>query len=192
MGKALKQDVKEKKISPCDPALTKKCTSCSKVKPLTEFWNRKHGKFGRSARCAECSRKKESEKSDYVGTPPDLSKKMDFIVDENGCYRCTSHVNKSGFGHPRIQRNKKTITISRLIYEECFGSIPEGMVVRHKCDNPRCINPEHLELGTPQDNVRDMVERNRQAKGSRTGGAKLTEKDVIQIKHFLDKGLPDT
>jgi hypothetical protein len=48
-----------------------------------------------------------------------------------------------------------------MIYEECYGEIPDGLVVRHKCDNPSCINPEHLELGTVQDNNQDKIDRNR-------------------------------
>jgi hypothetical protein len=170
--------------------LIKTCTKCFVEKPLSEFWNRKNGKFGKNSKCSECMRKPESEKKKHVGVPPIIVKKIDFVVEENGCYRCISHTSKRGY--PAIQRNKKVTLISRFIYEECFGPIPEGLVIRHKCDNPFCINPEHLETGTMQDNVRDMVERNRQAKGSRVGGSKLTEKDVLEIKRLIKRGLSDT
>ena len=74
----------------------------------------------------------------------------------------------------------------------CFArGIPihyiQGYVIRHTCDNPRCINPEHLLLGTHQDNMDDKVARGRQAKlkGVVNGRAKLTEKDVEFIrKHY--------
>lgn len=64
-------------------------------------------------------------------------------------------------GYGVIKRRGKTMKAHRMIYEECFGMIPEGMVVRHTCDNPPCVNPAHLLLGTPKDNMRDKMERGR-------------------------------
>ncbi len=103
-----------------------------------------------------------------------------YILDFNGCHICTSHsIGKNGY--PKIKINKKTMTMHRYIYEKCFGNIPDRLVVRHICDNKLCINPEHLLLGSIQDNVKDMVSRNRQAKGINNGTAKLTEKIVEEI-----------
>lgn len=59
--------------------------------------------------------------------------------------------------------------------------IPSGMVLRHKCDNGQCINPNHLEIGTQADNMRDKVERNRQMKGSKHWNSKLNEEQVKAI-----------
>jgi hypothetical protein len=61
------------------------------------------------------------------------------------------------------------------------GRVPDGMVVRHKCDNPACVNPDHLELGTHADNVADRDARGRTARGERLH-AKLTEDDVLRIR----------
>lgn len=60
----------------------------------------------------------------------------------------------------------------------------DGLVVRHKCDNPRCINPEHLELGTVQDNIDDRVKRGRgnNPAGADSHRAKLTAEEVAQIR----------
>lgn len=80
----------------------------------------------------------------------------------------------------------KGLYAHRVAYEVAFGKIPEGLVVRHKCDNRICINPEHLELGTQADNVRDMRERGRAVNppvhiGESNPKAKLKEAQVIDI-----------
>lgn len=113
-------------------------------------------------------------------------KKIEFEINRDGCFECTSHtLNSGGYAEYWFNRNKYVMT--RYIYTECFGEIPDDLMIRHKCDNPKCINPEHLELGTPQDNVNDMVERGRNAKGERNGSAKLSNSDVRQIKDLLSK-----
>jgi hypothetical protein len=110
-----------------------------------------------------------------------------FEINNYGCFNCVSHKNLRGrkdLPYPQIKLNGRKTSLCRYIYEAVHGPIPEGLIVRHKCDNPLCINPVHLELGTPADNVRDMVERNRQAssKGSKNGNSKLTEEDVKLIR----------
>jgi uncharacterized protein (DUF433 family) len=69
-------------------------------------------------------------------------------------------------GHPVVysRRLGKCVYMHRVMFEAAFGPIPVGMVVRHKCDNPPCINPNHLEIGTQADNMRDMSERGRSTK----------------------------
>lgn len=116
------------------------------------------------------------------------SNPIDFVVDPvKGCFNCTSHPLDVD-GYPRITVNRKTTKLSRFVYAQMFDEIPEGLIVRHKCDNPQCINPEHLELGTDGDNRRDCVERDRQAKGSKNGTAKLTEEQVREIRKRLAAG----
>lgn len=74
-------------------------------------------------------------------------------------------------GYGAIYRDGKTRKAHRVIYEECFGPIDDGLFVCHTCDNPPCVNPEHLFLGTPQDNVQDMIRKGR----NRTPGAPRRE-----------------
>ena len=114
-----------------------------------------------------------------IGHPP-RNKKIEWKEDENGCYICISHAGDKD-GYPRIRDRYKNVGVHRYVYEECFGEIPKGMVIRHKCDNPKCINPEHLELGTHQDNSNDMVNRNRSCKGKKNGKSKLTKQDYEKI-----------
>jgi len=72
----------------------------------------------------------------------------------------------------------------RISYIEHHGPIPDGLHVLHSCDNPPCINPDHLRVGTNDDNMRDRAERNRHARlfGERNPRAKLTESDVLAIR----------
>lgn len=115
------------------------------------------------------------------------AKKITYFIDDNNCYNVSSHYkNKKGYSY--VRRNGRRTTIHRHIYQECFGDIPEGLVVRHKCDNPQCINPEHLELGTYKDNSDDCCKRGRRPKGEKTSFSKLTEKEVIEIKKTFKKG----
>ena len=98
----------------------------------------------------------------------------------SGCWLWTGPVDESGYGRFRIGRSK--VRVHRLSYEMHCDAIPAGMVVRHRCDVPGCVNPDHLEIGTPSDNVQDKVARGRQARGERLPSVKLTEEDVRSIK----------
>lgn len=68
----------------------------------------------------------------------------------------------------------------RWAYELAFGPIPKGLQVCHKCDEPRCVNPDHLFLGTLRDNMADKFSKGRQAKGAQL--SKLSEEDVNTIR----------
>jgi hypothetical protein len=110
---------------------------------------------------------------------------IDFKEDKNGCFNCTSH-KIFGTDYPTLWLRGKKIAISHTIYEECFGIIPKGMCVCHKCDNHLCINPEHLFLGTHKDNTQDMIKKGRDRhgvfKGEEHGCSKLTNDDIFKIR----------
>ncbi|MFE2998000.1 HNH endonuclease signature motif containing protein [Nocardia sp. NPDC059246] len=91
-----------------------------------------------------------------------------------------------GYGSFRIDNRSKPA--HRWLWERNNGPIPSGLVVRHKCDTPACVNPNHHELGTPADNSRDAVVRHRTASGSKNGSSKLTEVKVRQIKAEISAG----
>ena len=116
-------------------------------------------------------------------------KAFEWIVDKNECFICTSHkVGNHGYAQTSVGKSK---TVPRYIYEQCFGEIPDGYVVRHKCDNRLCINPKHLEIGTVQENQDDMVKRNRQFRpnGERNGQSKLTQDKVLRVRELLQEGM---
>jgi hypothetical protein len=116
-----------------------------------------------------------------------MGKPLKYKVEDNGCFVITSHIARPN-GYCQFSIREKKIYWHRYIYEECFGPIADGLVVRHKCDVRNCVNPEHLELGTPLENSRDMIERNRSSRGSKNPMATLKEEQVINIKQLLDFG----
>jgi hypothetical protein len=106
---------------------------------------------------------------------------------EGGCWEWTGYKSSKGYG--RLKANGSDLYAHRVAYELWVGPIPSGLDVRHKCDNPCCVNPDHLKTGTHQDNMDDKVERNRQIKGENHGNAKLTEDDVVEIRVLLGFGV---
>lgn len=100
------------------------------------------------------------------------------------CILWTKGVDKDGYG--KTYRDGKHWRAHRLRWIDTFGEIPHGMCVCHHCDNPSCINPEHLFLGTILDNNRDKISKGRAPHnvGEKAGGVKLTEDQVIRIREI--------
>ena len=108
----------------------------------------------------------------------------------SACVNSIYYHNRKGYGVCQNQwEPNKQMLHHRLAYLLAHNLEPkaiEGLMVRHHCDNPACINPEHLALGTAQDNMNDMKARGRHksvpSKGSKNGMAKLTE-DIVKAIH---------
>ncbi len=82
---------------------------------------------------------------------------------------------------------RKSEIASRYVYEHIKGIDPGNKCVCHTCDNPKCVNPNHLFLGTYLDNFEDMKNKKRSACGIKNFKAKLTEKEVLQIRRLHRK-----
>ena len=98
------------------------------------------------------------------------------------CIEWKKYRNRLGYGVQRVGR--KLMLAHRFAWMEKNGKIPEGMCVLHHCDNPSCINVEHLFLGTRRDNNLDCMAKGRRPPpaGERNRGAKITKELVIQIR----------
>lgn len=109
---------------------------------------------------------------------------------DNGCIVWDGPFSPRGYGHigVRVGGKLKTYRTHRLAYELRHGAIPVGLVVRHKCDNPPCINMDHLELGTDADNTADRQVRGRTAIRERNGAAVLTSDQVDEIRSLYGSG----
>lgn len=104
-----------------------------------------------------------------------------FHANENGCWVWDSHWRGKGYGI--LSCNNKLYYVHRLSYRLFHGEIPQGMHVCHKCDTPKCFNPDHLFLGTPKDNIMDMV-----TKGRHVSVVKLTNEQVQMLRSDRESG----
>lgn len=111
-----------------------------------------------------------------------------FYGSPDGCHYWIGAVSSQGYGLMVIER--KLILAHRLSYTIFKGEIPEGLLIRHSCDNTLCVNPDHLLIGTHKENTYDMVVRGRHTMAERNSRAKLNRRDVNQIRFMASVGVP--
>ncbi len=109
-----------------------------------------------------------------------------YTVDEKGCWIYQGR--KDTYGYGQVWWRDKEWRAHRMFYMYHKGEIPAGLFACHKCDNPPCVNPDHIFLGTNNDNVQDCVRKGRQrsSRGVKHHSAKLTPHQVVEarMRHF--------
>jgi hypothetical protein len=113
------------------------------------------------------------------------------VQEGPGCWEWMGSKKPAGYG--QLNLAGKMVNTHKFSWEIHNGPVEAGLVVRHKCDNPGCVNPDHLELGTPADNVGDAVVRGRMQHGDGHYMRKLEGKDIPEIRaaHAAGRGFVD-
>lgn len=111
--------------------------------------------------------------------------------DADSCWTWTGKTIRGGYGDFRVSVDGRLrhIIAHRWAWEDAHGPIPSGMLVLHRCDNPPCVNPAHLFLGTQQDNMDDQAAKGRRpaAKGADNKHARLSVEDVAAIRRLVNE-----
>lgn len=179
------------------------CMNCGEPFYVRELNPRKHcsakcrdesSEKKKAVVCANCGRnfkyKHRNSSTKYCGPACyHASQKKPMTIDrlfhgttrtDSGCLNRPWGSTISGYSSFNV--DGKTKLAHRVSYEMHYGPIPDGLVVCHKCDNPFCIEPTHLFVGTHKDNTQDALQKNRLVRGEAAKNSKLTDQDVLTIR----------
>lgn len=125
----------------------------------------------------------------YRGTLEERMSSKTIKGNPNECWNWTGSLDTAGYACIRV--NKKLCRASHVAFELSSGDkVPNGMIIMHSCDNPACVNPNHLSVGTPLLNSTDKINKGRGkwVKGEEHGMTKTTKKQVEEIRHLFSQG----
>lgn len=165
-----------------------KCSTCGELYKASPFHLRQPSRNFCSRNCADIGRR--------VLMPLRFWR---YVNKTTTCWLWVGAFGRGGYGK-FTDDSKRTRGAHRIAWELTNGLIPTGLFVCHNCDNPQCVRPAHLFLGTAADNMRDKVEKGRQAKGPNVGPknptkgeahhkSKLNAEKVREIRRLYSEGL---
>ena len=109
-----------------------------------------------------------------------------------GCWEWQGYKDRDGYGQMGFEnKNRLVHRLAYMLYNQCTEEDIKGKVIMHLCDNPSCVNPEHLQIGTQKDNIQDCIQKGRRAnrKGEQNPNAKLTEYQAQKIRELYQLGI---
>lgn len=161
-------------------ANSKRCIKCLVERDVSEFGKDRRRPDGLFPYCKPCRLVKNPEDRRCKTVEEALSK---YKISKSGCWEWQGTLLINEF-YGVVCFQGKRYRAHRLSYSHHVGEIPEGKIVCHHCDNPKCINPDHLYAGTNQDNSNDMVSRGRHVskKGESSEKSKLKEWQIPIIR----------
>lgn len=127
-----------------------------------------------------------------VGSDPREYLYSRFCIADDGCWNWTGSLNAYGYGQFQCRAyfggKKSATSAARASWVIHNGPVSDEVMVCHRCDNRLCVNPDHLFLGTAQDNSSDMVAKSRQQRGEKCWKAKLSHEKAFAIRWLRASG----